>query len=99
MVVSITPPGSEACGVVTTGIANEVRLVSHFCRICEERVVAAGAVTLRGRGCRPRRDPRPRLPHREAADDARHLPAVAERPAARVQPGDEPRSGRRLRRG
>src|SRR4051794_14161807 len=42
---------------------------------------------------------RPRLPDREAADDARPVPAVAERAASRSEPGDEPRPRRRLRRG
>ena len=45
-----------------------------------------------------RRDPDPRLADREAADDARRLPADAERPARGVQPVDQPRSGGRLRR-
>ena len=44
------------------------------------------------RGRRPRRASRARLPAREAADDARSVPALAERPPARVQPDDEPRA-------
>ena len=50
-------------------------------------------------GARRRRDPRRRLPGREAADDAGRLPALAQRSAARLQPVDQPRPGRRLRRG
>ena len=50
------------------------------------------------RGRRPRRAPRARLPPREAAHDAGPVSAVAERAAARLQPDDEPRPGRRLRR-
>ena len=55
------------------------------------------AVTLAryARGPRPRRAARPRLPDREAADDARPVPALAERAPPRLQPGDEPRPGRR----
>ena len=53
---------------------------------------------LRVRGRRRRRDPGPRLPDREAANDARCLPAVAERAPARLQPVHEPRPGGRLRR-
>ena len=44
------------------------------------------------------RDPRPRLPAREAAHDAGHVSADAQRAARGVQPVDEPRSRRRLRR-
>ena len=51
------------------------------------------------RGGRCRRDPRPRVPDREAADDAGRLSADAERAPARLQPVHEPRPGRRLRRG
>ena len=39
-----------------------------------------------------------RLPDREALDDARSVPAVAQRAAAGVQPVDQPRPGHRLRR-
>ena len=50
-------------------------------------------------GARRSRDSRGRLPDREAADDPRRLSALAQRPAPRLQPVDEPRPGRRLRRG
>src|SRR5829696_7696624 len=50
------------------------------------------------RGSRPRCSPGARLPDREAADDARRLPPEPERAPRRLQPGDEPRPGRRLRR-
>src|SRR5205823_1396758 len=39
-----------------------------------------------------------RMPDREALDDAGSVSAVAQRAAARVQPGDEPRPGYPLRR-
>ena len=55
--------------------------------------------TLRARGPQRARDPGPRLPAREAAHDARRLPADAQRAAPGVQPVDQPRPGRRLRRG
>ena len=42
--------------------------------------------------------PRPRLPDREAAHDARAVSADAERAPARLQPGDEPRPGPGARR-
>ena len=45
------------------------------------------------------RDPGSGLSDREAPDDPRPVPAVAERAPAGVQPVDEPRAGRRLRRG
>ena len=42
---------------------------------------------------------RPGLPHREAAHDAGHVSPDAQRAARRLQPVDEPRPGRGLRRG
>ena len=50
------------------------------------------------RGRRPGRAPRARVPPREAADDARPVSALAERAPARLQPDDEPRPDRHLRR-
>jgi RNA polymerase sigma factor (sigma-70 family) len=50
------------------------------------------------RGRRSGRDPRARLPHREAAHDTGRLSAVHQRSSDRVQPVDEQGSGRRLRR-
>src|SRR5207248_294487 len=49
-------------------------------------------------GRRSRRAPSPRLPNREAADDAGPVSAFAELAPAGVEPGDEPRPRRRLRR-
>ena len=57
------------------------------------------APTATERWSRTRRDPRRRLPDREAADHAGRLPALAQRAAPRLQPVDQPRPGRRLRRG
>src|SRR4029453_200925 len=47
-------------------------------------VASARARSLSARGRRRRRDPRPRLPDREAADDARLVPALAQRASPRV---------------
>ena len=57
-----------------------------------------GAAIAFAHGPGRRRNPGARLPRREAADDARPVSALAERAPPRLQPGDEPRPGRRLRR-
>ena len=75
------------------------RRVSSPPRAAGRLPTLGGGMALRSRRGRDRRrDPRARMPDREAADDARPVPAVGERAAARVQPVDEPRPGRRLRR-
>ena len=58
-----------------------------------------GFSTLRARGPQRARDPGPRLPAREAAHDARRLPPEPQRAAPGLQPGDQPRSRHRVRRG
>src|SRR5262245_27148025 len=62
------------------------------------RLIGCGEHAEFGYERRRCRDPRARLPDREAADDARRIPAVAERAPTRLQSIDEPRPGRRLRR-
>src|SRR5262245_3793504 len=62
------------------------------------RLIGCGEHAEFGYERRRRRDPRPRLLDREAADDARPIPAVAERAPTCLQSIDEPRPGRRLRR-
>ena len=58
-----------------------------------------GFSTLRARGPQRARDPGPRLPAREAAHDARRLSPEPQRAASGLQPGDQPRSRHRVRRG
>ena len=60
-------------------------------------LVTAGGVRS-AHGCRRDRAPRARLPAREAADDARPVPAHPQRASAGVQPDDESRPDRQLRR-
>ena len=72
-------------------------------RRCSRTDAARCALRLHPRlpcrhGRRPRRASRARLSAREATDDARPVPALTQRAQAGLQPDDEPRSDRHVRR-
>ena len=81
----------------SSGTANSCS-VSTRPRVADEEAMP-GFSTLRARGPQRARDPGPRLPAREAAHHARRLPPEPQRAAPGVQPGDQPRSRHRVRRG